>query len=156
MNGTALIDKLLPRAIDNTYRGYKAALWLLGLVVAVRILQSVMIIFNGYSTIKGADGIPLDTYAPEVAQTVMALFAQGSLWRLLFCLLSILVLALYRSAVPLMFTLLLLHYLAARLLSQFVPLVREGTPPGSIVNLTLFALMIIGLVLSLRNRGNHP
>jgi hypothetical protein len=151
-----MIDKLLPRTIDNTYRGYKAALWLLGLVVAVRILQSMMVIFNGYSTVKGADGIPLDTYAPEAAQTVMALFAQSSLWRLLFCLLSILVLVWYRSAVSLMFTLLLLHYLAARLLSQFVPMVREGTPPGSIVNLILFAIMIIGLVLSLRNRGSHP
>lgn len=148
-----MFDKLLPRTINNTYRGYKAALWLLGLVVAVRILQSTMIIFNGSSTIKGADGIPLDSYEPEAAQTIMALFAQNSLWRLLFCLLSIVVLVWYRSAVSLMFTLLLLHYLAARLLSQFVPLVREGTPPGSVVNLTLFALMFIGLVLSLRNRG---
>ena len=148
-----MFDKLLPQTIDNTYRGYKAALWLLGLVTAMRILQSVMIIFNGYSTVKGADGIPLDTYAPEVGQTIIALFAQGSLWRLLFCLLCFIVLVRYRSAVPLMFTLLLLHYLAARLLSQFIPLVREGTPPGSIVNLVLFVLMIIGLVLSLRNRG---
>src|SRR5688572_16255826 len=134
-----MFDKLLPRTIDNTYRGYKAALWLLGLVTAVRILQSMMIIFNGSSTIKGADGIPLDAYAPEAAQTIIALFAHNSLWRLLFCLLSIIVLVWYRSAVSLMFTLLLLHYLAARLLSQFVPMVREGTPPGSIVNLTLFA-----------------
>ena len=148
-----MFDKLLPRTIDNTYRGYKTALWLLGLVVAVRILQSVMIIFNGSSTIKGADGIPLDSYEPAATQTIMALFAQNSLWRLLFCLLSIIVLAWYRSAVSLMFTLLLLHYLAAQLLSQFVPLVREGTTPGSFVNLTLFALMFIGLVLSLRNRG---
>jgi hypothetical protein len=149
-----MLDKLLPRTIDNTYRGYKAALWFLGLITAVRVLQSMMIIFNGSSTIKGADGIPLDSYEPEAALTIMALFAQNSLWRLLFCLLSIIVLVWYRSAVSLMFTLLLLHYLAARLLSQFVPLVREGTlPPGSVVNLTLFALMFIGLVLSLRNRG---
>jgi hypothetical protein len=148
-----MFGKLLPQTIDNTYRGYKTALWLLGLVTAVRILQSVMMIFNGYSTIKGADGIPLDSYAPEAGQTIMALFAQGSLWRLLFCLLCIIVLVRYRSAVPLMFTLLLLHYLAARMLSQFIPLVREGTPPGSIVNLVLLVLMIIGLVLSLRSRG---
>src|SRR4028119_2248322 len=114
-----MFNKLLPQTIDNTYRGYKAALWLLGLVTSVRILQSVMMIFNGYSTVKGADGIPLDTYSPEVGQTIIALFSQISLWRLLFCLLCIIVQVRYRSAVSLMFTLLLLHFAAARLLSQF-------------------------------------
>jgi hypothetical protein len=148
-----MFDKLFPQPIDNTYRGYKAALWLFGLVVGVRITQSVAVIFNGYSTARDADGIPLDTYTPAAAQTVVALFAQGSLWRLIFCLLCVLVLVRYRSAVPLMFALLLLNYLASQLIFQFVPLVRTGTPPGPIVNLIMFALTIIGLALSLRSRG---
>jgi hypothetical protein len=150
-----MFDKLLPQRIDNTYRGYKVALWLFGLVVGVRLTQSVLVIFNGYSTAKNADGIPLDTYTPAAAQTVVALFAQGALWRLFFCLLCVLVLVRYRSAVPLMFALLLLNYLASQLIFQFVPLVRTGTPPGPIVNLIMFALMIIGLVLSLRSRGTR-
>ena len=57
-----MFDKLLPQRIDNTYRGYKLALWLFGLVVGVTIIQGVFVIFNGYSTIMGADGIPLNTY----------------------------------------------------------------------------------------------
>ena len=148
-----MLDKLFPQPIDNTYRGYKIALWLFGLVVGVRITQSVLIIFNGYSTARDADGIPLDTFTPAAAQTVVALFAQGSLWRLTFSLLCVLVLVQYRSAIPLMFVLLLLNYLAALLIFQFVPLPRTGTPPGPIVNLIMFALMAIGLVLSLRSRG---
>ena len=148
-----MFDKLLPQRIDNSYRGYQVALWLFGLVVGLRIIQSVLIIFNGYSTARDADGIPLDTYTPASAQTVVAVFAQGSLWRLIFCLLCVLVLVRYRSAVPLMFALLLMQYVAGQLALQFVPLIRSGTPPGPIVNLIMFALMIIGLVLSLRSRG---
>ena len=148
-----MFDKLFPPRIDNTYRGYKVALWLFGLVVGVRITQSVLVIFNGYSTAMGADGIPLDTYTPAAAQAVVALFAQGALSRLVISLLCLLILVRYRSAIPFMFGLLLLNYLASQLIFQFVPLVRTGTPPGLIVNFIMFALMIIGLALSLRSRG---
>jgi len=120
----------------------------------VRITQSVLVIFNGYSTARGADGIPLDTYAPAAAQTVVALFALGALSRLIISLLCVLVLVRYRSAIPFMFVVLLLSYLAGQLILHFVPLVSTGTPPAPFVNLVSFALMIIGLALSLRRRGN--
>jgi hypothetical protein len=86
---------------------------------------------------------------------VVALFAQGALSRLLISLLCLLVLARYRSAIPFMFVLLLLNYLASQMIFQFVPLVRTGTPPALIVNLIMFALMFIGLSLSLRSRGTR-
>jgi len=35
------------------------------------------------------------------------------------------------------------------LILQFIPIVRTGTPPGIVVNLIIFALMIVGLMLSL-------
>jgi hypothetical protein len=148
-----MFDKLLPQPIDNTYRGYKVALWLFGLVVGVTIAQGVFVILNGYSTVMGADGIPLDTYTPAAAQTVVALWAQRGLSRLIISLLCVLVLARYRSAIPLMFALLMLNYLASQLIFQFIPVVRTGTPPGPIVNMIMFAVMIIGLALSLRSRG---
>ena len=151
-----MFDKLFPRVFDNAYRGYKAALWLLGTVAALKLVQSGAIIFNGYSTVIGADGIPLDTYPAAASQTIVGLFGLISLWRLLFCLLSILVLVRYRSAVPLMLLLFALQFLGAELLSQFIPIVRIGTPPGIIVNLILFVLMLIGLALSLLNRRVHP
>ena len=128
------------------------ALWLFGLVVAMKSTQSLAIIFNGYATARDADGIPLDSYTPAVAQTVVAVFAQGSLWRLFFCFLCVLVLVRYRNAVPLMFALLALNYLAAQLVLKFVPLLRVGDPVGPLVNLILFAVMLVGLGLSLRRR----
>jgi hypothetical protein len=152
-----MFDRLLPRPIDNTFRGYRAALWLFGLVVGVKIAQSLSVIFNGYAIARDADGIPVDTYTPAAAQQIVALFAQGSLWRLTFGVLGVLVLVRYRSAVPLMFALLLLNYLGSQVILQFVPLVRTGTPPGPYMNFGLFVLTIVGLVLSLRSRqGRLP
>lgn len=148
-----MLERLLSRPIDNTYRGSPVALWLFGLVVSVTITQGVFAVFNGYSTVRNADGIPLDTYPSAAAQTIVALWAQRGLSRLIIASLCVLVLVRYRSAIPFMFAFLLLNYLAGQLVFQFVPVVRTGTPPGPIVNLIMLALMIIGLALSLRNRG---
>ena len=148
-----MLGDLLPRRMDNEYRGHKLALWLFGLVIAMKSAQSLAIIFNGYPTARDADGIPLDSFTPAGAQTVVAVFAQGSLWRLFFCLLCVLVLLRYRSAVPLMFGLLALNYLAAQLVSIFVPLPRVGAPVGPLVNLILFVVMLVGLGFSLWRRG---
>jgi len=148
-----MLDKLLPQRIDNTYRGYRVALWLFGLVVGMMTAQSVLVIFNGYSTVMNADGIPLDTYPPAAAQTIVAVFALRSLLRLIIALLCVLVLVRYRRAIPFMFVILVLNFLATQLILQFIPMVRTGTPPGTIVNRIMFALMIIGLALSLRTRS---
>ena len=59
----------------------------------------------------------------------------------MICLLCILVLARYRNMVPFMFAFLLLEHLSRKLLLQFVPIVRNGTPPGFYVNLGLLTLM---------------
>lgn len=148
-----MIAKILPPSIDNTYRGHKIALWLFAVVLLVRITQSVVVIVSGYSVARSADGIPLETFGPAAAQTAVALFGLSALNRLFILLLGALTLVRYRSAVPLMFVVLMLNYLAGQLLLQFVPLVRTGTPPGPLMNLMLFVLMVIGLPLSLWHRG---
>jgi hypothetical protein len=56
--------------------------------------------------------------------------------------------------IPLMFALVTFEYLSRRLILQFLPIVRTGTPPGSVVNLVLLAVMIVGLALSPRSPGN--
>lgn len=143
-----MLDRLLPRAPNDEYRGHRLALWLFGLVLLAKSVQSLAIIFNGYSTARGADGIPLEAYPSAAAQALVAVFAQGSLWRLTFCLLGMAVLVRYRNLVPLMFALLVGNYLAGEVIFRFVPLGRVGTPLGPIVNLVLFALMLGGLAAS--------
>lgn len=147
-----MFDALLPRRLDNSFGGQKIALWLFGLVVAVRILQGLVILFNGPHVVRTADGIPLDSYPPGATQNILALFALSAVSRLLLYLLCVVVLVRYRSGVPFMFLFMALSYLAGQLALQLVPLVRVGNPAGPIVNHGLFAITVTGLALSLWKR----
>lgn len=143
-----MFSNLLPQLVDNTYHGRKLALWLFAVVVAVKSLQCLLVMFNGSYVLKGADGIPLDSYTPAGAQAVVSVWALASLNRLLICLLCVLVLVRYRSLITFMFSLLAVQYLAAEAISRFIPIVRTGTPPAPTVNFVLFVLTIAGLALS--------
>lgn len=154
MSTAVLTDRFLPQRVDNTYRGYKLALWLFGLVVFMKVAMSLNAIFNGHFVASSADGIPLDTFTPAGAQAVVSMFAAWGLSQLIICLLCLLVLARYRAMIPFMFALLLLEHLSRRLIFHVMPIVRTGTPPGFIVNVVLLALMVVGLALSLRSQSN--
>ena len=147
-----IFSRLFPARIDNAYQGSRIALLILGLLIAVRTMQSVMILVNGYSIAQSADGVPLETYPAAAAQTIVALFALSGVNRLVISLVCVVVLVRYRRAVPLMFLLLLVTYSAGQLVGRVNPIVRVGQPPAAIMNLTLLGLTIIGLVLSLWKR----
>ena len=149
-----MFSKLLPQRVDNNYAGHWLALWIFALIVTVKVIQSLLVIFNGHYVLSSADGIPLDTYTPAAAETIIAVWALLGLSRLVVYLLCVLVLARYRSAIPFMFAVLALEFLAAQLILHFIPLLRTGTPPGPFVNRILFALAIVGLVLSLSRKGS--
>jgi hypothetical protein len=149
-----VIDRLLPRRVDNTYRGHKIALWLFALLLFMKLAMSVNSIFNASTVASSADGIPLNSYPPAAAQTIVSLFELLGLSHLVICLLCLLVLVRYRSLIPFMFALLLLEHLSRRLILHFTPIIRTGTPPGFYVNLVLLALMLVGLLLSLQRRGD--
>lgn len=138
----------LPRCIDNQYRGRNLALWLFWIVVIIRAAQGVSLLVNGHSIVQGADGIPLETFPPAAAQSVVAMFVLSGSARLVLSIMAILVFVRYRSAVPLVLALLALDQAAKQLLLYVYPLYRVGNPIGPTVNLVLLALTIIGLVLS--------
>jgi hypothetical protein len=144
-----MFDRLLPRSIDNTYRGYRVALWLFGALLLLRITMSVNCILNGYSVATTADGIPLDSFTPAARQHVVYLFAAWGLAQLVISLIGVLALIRYRSVVPFMFTLLLIELLSRKLIGRFIPTVSSATAPAPYVNLTLLTLMVAGLALSL-------
>lgn len=148
-----MFNQLLPERIDNTYRGHKPALWFLALAVFMKSAISLVSIFYGHAA-ASADGIPLATFTPDAAQTVVTLFALLGLSQLMLPMIVVLVLVRYRAMVPLMFTLLLLEHLFRKLILYIMPIVRDDSPPGSIVSLALIAIMIVGLALSLWNRDN--
>jgi hypothetical protein len=112
-------------------------------------------IFNGRKAAISADGIPLDTYAPACEQAFLALFAVWGLSQLALNLTGLVVLVRYRALVPLMFLFLLLEHLIRRLIFVVMPIDRTGTPPGLYINLAMIAVMALGLVLSMRTRGQR-
>jgi hypothetical protein len=143
------MSRFLPPSIDNTYRGYKAALWIFGALLLMRIVMSVNCIFNGYSVATTADGVPVDTFTPAGRQQVVYLFAAWGLAQLAISLIGVLALVRYRSVVPFMFALLLIELLSRKLIGRFIPTVSSATAPAPYVNLTLLTLMVAGLALSL-------
>jgi hypothetical protein len=85
-------NRILPRQIDNDYRGHKLALWLFGATVLVKLGIGLGTVFNGHEAAGSADGIPLDTFTPAGAQAVISLFAIWGIAQLVICVLCILAL----------------------------------------------------------------
>ena len=151
-----MLEKILPRYIDNHFQGQKLAVWFFVLIVAFKTVQSLAVVFGGSFVITSADGIPLDTYSPAAGQTVVSLWALLGLTRFWICFLCVLVLFRYRSLLSFMFVILLLSDLGRILVLHYIPIVRTGSPMGPTVNLVLFTLTIVGLVLSLWAKNHQP
>lgn len=148
-----MLNHILPPQIDNTYRGHRLALWLFIPVVLLKLIMSLGAIFIGETVLSSADGIPLGSYTPAAAATVISLFAAWGLFHLVVVLLCVLTLFRYRAMVPFMFGLLLVeHLIRKQLVLGFLPIVRVITPPNIVTNTALLILMISGLALSLWRR----
>jgi hypothetical protein len=139
-----MFDRLLPPRADNSYRGHKLALWLFALVVLVKTSIGLGTIFNGRNAAISADGIPLDTFTPAGAQAFVSLFAAWGLAQAIIGLLCVVVL----------YSLLLLEHLARKFMFIAMPVARTGEAPGFFINLALVALMVAGLLLSLRTQDD--
>ena len=147
-----MFEDILPRSIDNTYRGSRIALWLLGFLVLIKSVIGVNSIINGAEVMTKADGLALNTFPAAATQNLIALWALLGLAHVVMAALGLLVLLRYRGMVPLMFALLLLQHAGGRLVGYFHPIVRTGAPPAFIVNLVLLTSIIVGLALSLWRR----
>lgn len=153
-----MLTPFLPKHIDNDYRGHVVAPWLLGTALLLKIAMSVNSIFNGAYVAGNADGIPLDRYPAEAAATIVALFGLWGVSHLALMLLGVLVLVRYRSAVPLVFAVLLAEQLGRKAVVALHPIASRDTSVGSPVTYALYSLVIVGLALSLwarRGPGDH-
>lgn len=150
-----MFDQLLPRRVDNAYRGYKLALWLFGALVFMKTSIGLGTIFNGREAATSADGIPLDSFGAAGAQAFVSVFAAWGLAQATIGLLCVVALVRYRALVPFMYAVLLLEHLCRKLIFAVMPIDRTAGATGYFINLALVGLMVVGLVLSLRNPGNR-
>ena len=145
-----MLARLFPPHFDHRFDGWRAALWLLGLLLSLRLVMSVNSIFNTEQVATGADKFPLASYGGDGAQAVLMLFALHSLAELMLALLGILALVRYRAMVPLLFLLLTAEHVARRVIVQSYAIERSApTLAAHVINYGMLALLLIGLTLSL-------
>jgi hypothetical protein len=150
-----MLNRILPQQFDNNYRGHKVALWLFIPIVFLKIGISLSSIFDTYNVVRSADGIPIDTFTSGGAEAVVSVTTLLGLSQFLLASLAVLALIRYRTMIPLMYLLFLVDYVAKKWILLVKPIVRAGTSPSTYVNLVLIALLIAGLVLSLRTKPSH-
>ena len=151
-----MLTRLFPQPADNTYRGYRLALWLFGLLLFMKVTIGTRSILDAHSVATSADGIPLDAFPAAAARTVIALFEALGVAHLTICAVGVLVLVRYRTLVPFMFALFLAQQLSRSLMIGSMPIPRAGSPPGAYVTLVMLTLMVVGLALSLAPRKVAP
>ena len=145
-----MLDTIFPRSVDAGYRGRRLGLWIFGLVIFMKTGIALSTIFNGRHAAISADGIPVDTYTPAGERAFLTQLAAWGLSQVALNLIGWVVLIRYRALVPFMFTLLLLEHVIRRLVYVLMPIERIGTPRGLYINLAMIAVMVLGLVLSVR------
>jgi len=148
-----VLNRILPARIDNRYRGHSLALWLFVPITFMKVAVSLAHLLRADGGAQSVSTIPLDTYSPSAAQNIVGLFARMGLEQLVLGSLFVLVLLRYRAMIPLMYLVIVAHYLASRVVSEVKPLVLAGTSGASTPALVIAILSASGLVLSLIGRG---
>ena len=147
---------LFPRVIDNRFRGQWAGYWLLAPVLFVKLGIAFGSIFSPRNSNR-ADAIDLSSYSAAALRDAMTTTALLGLLHLAIGLFCVLAMIRYRAMVPLIFLWLLAEFLGRRLVLEIYPMDRAAGPStGSMLNLVLLAMMVVGLGLSLWPRRNAP
>lgn len=159
-----MLNRLFPPSLTNDYRGSWIALWLFLPVLVVKTLMGVN--FSGLNPfvdvrdiLMGVDAVPLDTFSPEAAQSVVSSAAAWGMALVALCLFAWIVVVRYRGGLPLAIAIFLVEQLGrtgAACVHAIAALAAEGKPlaVSALINTTLGALLILALGLSLlRVRG---
>jgi len=145
-----MLERLFPSTFDNQYRGYRLALWLFILITFVNTGISLVAILRPDGGAQSADGIPLSSYSPAAAQAVIGVIAFLGLSNLVLCMINVLALFRYRSMIPLLYAFAAIIFLGHKWIGAMKPIVRVASAsPSGFVNLSLFAITLLGLALSL-------
>jgi hypothetical protein len=143
------VSRILPRPIDNRYRGHPLGLWLYVPVALQKVAMSLTHLLKSDGGAQSLSSIPLDTYPPSAAQNIVGLFARMGLEQLALALLMVLVLVRYRALIPLMYLLVVAHFLASYVVGALKPLARTGAASVGTPLLVFALLGIVGLGFSL-------
>ena len=146
------LQRIVPECIDNRYRGHPLALWLFVPITLQKLAVSLTHLFTADGGAQSITTMPLDTYPASAAQNIVGLMARQGIEQLMFAMLLLLVLLRYRAMIPLMYVLIVAHYVATKGVAQMKPLVVTGTSGANTPMLVIAIMSVAGLVLSLVGR----
>lgn len=145
------MSALFPPSTNDQYDGSIIALIGLGIMVILTLIPALIHMFlpDGGANVIAGLGIDL---ASEQGQLVVSLFAWAGTTQLIFALVLLTILVRYRSLVPFAFALLVLSR-SFHAWHMWGPKGGEHHPPEAYATLALVPLLLIGLLLSLKERS---
>ncbi len=151
-----MLNRIFPKQFDNVYRGHWLALVLLAILLVVRLLIAARSMAFAHDTALTADGIPLESFGASAAAAVVQMFSLLGLHIFVQSLIGVVVLIRYRAMAPFFYLVLLFQQLGVKIL-HFVypemPSAASTAAPGAIVSLSILAVTVVGLALSLVDRS---
>lgn len=146
-----MLRRIFPTQIDNAYRGYWLAVWLLVPLALFKLAMGVNVMINTRDVIEGVDGIPLSTFGVEAQKQLVFSFQAWALELFLLAALGLLALVRYRAMTPLIYLLLLIENSGRKVMSlaSGSPFIAPGGPStATLINMSMIAVLLIGFALS--------
>jgi len=144
-----MLNKILPKKLENKFTGHKIALYAFVIITLVTIGRSLIHILSADGGAQSIATIPLNSYSIESANAVVLLFAYWGVSQLIIGIVYLIVLFKYKELIPLMYLLLFLEYSGRLLTGLWKPIETVNTAPGAIGNYILIPLSLILFYLSL-------
>jgi hypothetical protein len=148
------LNKLFPQQANNDYRGSAIAKWVFVVLTIVTIARSLVHMFAADGGAQSIATIPLDSFTPNGADSVILIFALWGLSQLLMGLIYVVVLWRYQNLIPLMYLLMIFEYAMRMVLGELNPIETTGTAPGAIGDYVIVPLALVMLFLSLRTASD--
>ncbi|MFZ1681987.1 MAG: hypothetical protein WAT70_13285 [Rhizobiaceae bacterium] len=151
----ALLDRLLPRVVDNVFPGRAVALYAFYGLTAVTMWRSLHHLIAPDGGAQSIATIPLDRYPGPASATIVSMFAFWGLSQLIVGLVYVVAALRYRALIPLLLLLAIVEYVARMAIPLFKPFETAGTAPGAMMNLPMVVVLVILLAASL-TPGKSP
>ncbi len=144
--------KILPKEINDDYRGTKIALYFFYLFTIMTVIRSLIHMFAPDGGAQSIATIPLDTFTNGGSSTVILIFSLWGLSQLIMGIFYVIVSWRYKALIPLMYIFIFIEYLMRLILGILKPIVTTGTAPGGVVNYVFVPLAAILFFLSITNK----
>ncbi|MBP6014632.1 MAG: hypothetical protein KBA31_20560 [Alphaproteobacteria bacterium] len=148
-----MLSRIFPKQIDNDYRGYQLAIWLLLLFLLVRTFAGVTQIglnplWTNSEVLQGVERVPLDTFNTKAAIAAIVLFGWWGATNLMLNVLGFIALVRYRAMVPLIYLLIVGSHIGQVALADMAP-ISGMLGAGASRPLVGIAVLLVGFGMSL-------